>query len=241
MSLFLLLLGACSIAELCMGQSTTPAPTSSCNHCFLAPGFTDVSSSHEEYLLFTAYSMTSAFAQNGLCVTVSGASTPLQTPYSVAQLSTNANPAQYQSGAATSFVQFLKVPDWGVCGENGSLAVHMTNTDTTAFFNVAVSTISGVASPTSLLSSSNTAALVATESQLSKPASNGLSTRDKAAIGLVVSVVVLALVLPGLILWYKYRKQHAAMTERRIQEKLEMETETEFPKGFGVGGPGEGY
>lgn len=176
--------------------------------------------------------MTSAFSQDGFCATVSGASTPLQTPYSVVKpTAATTDPALYQSVVATWFVDFLDVPDWGICGENGSLAVYMESADTTAVVNVAVRTTLETALLTSFASPSNTASLAVTPSSLPTPASAGLSTRAKAAIGLVVSVVVLALILPGLLLWYKYRKQRATTIERKIQDKLEteQETETEFP------------
>ena len=203
----------------------------SCNYCFIAPGFTDVSSSHEEYLLFTAYSMTSAFAQDGFCITNSGASTALQTPYSVAVPPTaTADPARYQSAVATWFVGFLGVPDWGVCGENRSLAVHMTNAATTRSVNVAVPTILGAASPTSITTPTNTVTLVVTQSSLPESSSAGLGADAVAVISVVVSVVFLGLVLSGIILWYKYRKQQAAINERRIQKKSEAEPEDEFPR-----------
>ena len=175
--------------------------------------------------------MTSAFSQDGFCATISGASSPLQTLYSVAKpTAATTDPALYQSAVATWFVSFLEVPDWGVCGENGSLAVHLDSADTTAVVNVAVQTTRGASLRTSFASPSSTASLAVTPSSLPTPASTGLSTRAKAAIGLVVSVVVLALILPGLLLWHKYRKQRAAMTERKILDKLETETEvdTEF-------------
>lgn len=176
--------------------------------------------------------MTSAFAQDGFCTTISGASTPLQTPYSVSKPSSvTADPAGYQSAAATRFVNFLSVPDWGICGEDRSLAVHLATAGTTAVVNVAVTTTLGVEASTSLASPSNTAGLAATQSSLSKPASTTLSTRAKAAIGIAVSVVVLAMIIPGLLLWYRYRKQRAAMIEKKLREKLEPESETEtgFP------------
>ena len=179
--------------------------------------------------------MTSTFSQDGFCFTISGASTPLQTPYSVAKPTTaTADLARYQSAAATWFVNSLSVPDWGVCGANGSLAVHMADADAIAVVNVAVQTTLGAASPTSFAVPSSTASLVGTASSVSKSGSGGLSTRVKAAIGLVVSVVILALVLPGLVLWYRYRKQRAAGMERRIQEKLETETEKETEMEIGV-------
>ena len=207
----------------------------SCNYCFLAPGYTVVSSSYQEYLLFTAYSITSAFAEDGFCFTNSGASTPLKTPYSVAKPATaTADLAQYQSAEATWFVHYLDVPDWGICGENGSLAVHMTSADITAFVNVAVQTIFRAALPTSSVFPTNTPSLAFTQSSLPTPASAGLSSGVKAAIGLLVSVFILAVVVPALILCYRYRKQRAAMMERKMQEKLETETqlEIEFSKGI---------
>ena len=124
------------------------------------------------------------------------------------------------------------MPDWGVCGENGSLAVHMESADTTAVVNVAVQTTREKALLTSFASPTNTASLAVTPSSLPTSASAGLSTRAKAAAtGLVTSVGVLALILPGLLVWYKSRKQRAAMVDRKIQDKLEVETETEteFP------------
>ena len=178
--------------------------------------------------------MTSAFSQDGFCITNSGATTPLQTPYSVAKPATaTADPAKYQSAAATWFVNHLGVRDWGICGENGSLAVHMANDSTSAFVDVAVPTVLGVPSPTSFVSPSETTTLVVTQSSLPKPGSVGLSSGIKAAIGLVVSVVVLGLILPASVLWYKYRRQHATMTEGTIEKKLETETETET--GFSQG------
>ena len=189
-----------------------------------------MSLSYGENLLFTAYSMTSAFAQDGHCITNSGASTPLATPYSVAKpITATADPAQYRSAVATWFVNFLNVSDWGICGDNGSLAVHMANADTTAVVNVALTTTSGVIiSTTSYLSPTSTASLVVSQSSFPTPASSGLSTGIKAAIGLLVSVVVLALMIPGFVLWYRYRKQRAATMEEKIQEKLEMETQSEI-------------
>ena len=160
--------------------------------------------------------MTSAFAQDGFCFTVSGASTPLQTPYSVAKPATaTAKPAEYSSAAASWFVGHLNVPDWGICGKNGSLAVHLADAKTTQFVNVAV--------PTPLLSPSSTATLV-----ISPSSSTGLSTSAITAIGVAVPLIVLAVVLSGLILWIRYRKQRAARMDRRVEEKLGMEAESEI-------------
>ena len=173
--------------------------------------------------------MTSAFAQDGSCFTVSGASTPLQTPYSVAKPATaTANPAEYSSAAASWFVGHLNVPDWGICGENGSLAVHMADAKTTQFVNVAIPTVLGAVSRTSPLSPSGTATSVISHSSLSAPASTGLSTSAKVAIGIAVPVIVLGVVLSGLILWFTYRKQRAAGMERRVEAKLGTETESEI-------------
>ena len=180
--------------------------------------------------------MTSAFTQNGFCFTVSGASTSLQTQYSVAKPSTTASTnsaiasarlAEYSSAAATWFVNFLNVPDWGVCGANGSLAVHMADDDatTTQFVNVAVPTGLGAIFRTPLLASSSSSTSTVGE----VAASSGLSTSDKALIGVGVPVIVLMVVLPGLILWFRLRKQRAAaLMERKLQEKLGTETESEI-------------
>ena len=163
--------------------------------------------------------MTSAFAQDGFCFTVSGASTPLQTPYSVAKPATaTAQPGEYSSAAASWFVGHLNVPDWGICGKNGSLAVHLADAKTTQVVNVAV--------PTPLLSPSSTATLVVFPS--SPSSSTGLSTSAKAAIGVFVPLIVLTVILSGLILWLRYRKQRAARMQRRVEEKLGTEAESEI-------------
>ena len=176
--------------------------------------------------------MTSAFAQDGFCITTSGASTALQTPYSVAVPPTaTADPAQYQSAVATWFINFLGVPDWGVCGENGSLAVHMADATTTRSVNVPVETSVGAASPTSLASPTNTMTLAVTQSSHPKSGSAGLGADAVAVISVVVAVVFLGLISSGMVLWYKYQRQQAAMNERNIQKKLEVEPEDEFPRG----------
>ena len=170
--------------------------------------------------------MTSAFAQDGSCFTVSGASTPLQTPYSVAKPATaTAQPAEYSSAVVSWFVGHLNVPDWGICGENGSLAVHLADAKTTQFIDVAVPTVLGAVPPPS---PSSTATSVISHSSLSAPASTGLSTSAKAAIGIAVPVIVLAVVLSGLILWFTYRKRRVARMERRIDDKLGTEMESEI-------------
>lgn len=152
-------------------------------------------------MLFTAYSLTSAFAQDGSCVTISGASTPLQTPYSVVKPATaTADPAQFSSAVATWFISYLNVPNWGVCGEGGELEVHMADAGTTAFVNVAVPTVLGVAERTSSLEMSSTVTTVVT--QISRPthAEGGLSASDKAAIGVAAAIVGLVLLVLGLLL-----------------------------------------
>ena len=181
-------------------------------------------------MLFTAYSLTSAFTQDGFCYTVPGPPTLLQTQYSVAKPAiATAKPAQYSSAVATWFVNFLDVPDWGTYAENGSLAVHLAGAETIRVIEVAVPTGLGAVSRRPLLSPSpSTATSVVAQSSLSTQASTGLSASAKAAIGVAVPVIVLALVLPGVILWAKYRKQRAAKLERKVQEKLGTETEREI-------------
>ena len=165
--------------------------------------------------------MTSAFAQDGFCFTVSGASTPLPTPYSVAKPATaTAAEAQYSSAAASWFIAHLNVPDWGICGKNGSLAVHLADATTTHFVNVAVPTVLGAVSP-----SSSTATSAISYSSPSATASTGLSTSAKAAIGVGVPVIVLAVVVSGLILWFTYRRRRVARMERRVEENLRREME----------------
>ena len=165
--------------------------------------------------------MTSAFAQDGFCFTVSGASTPLQTPYSIAKPATaTADPAEYSSAAASWFVAHVNVPDWGICGASGSLAVHLADATTTQFVDVAVPTVLAAVSRTSALSFSPSS--TATSSRA--PVSTGLSTSAKVAIGVAVPVIVLAVVSAALILWFTYRKQRAARMERRVEGKLGTET-----------------
>lgn len=223
-----MLSGALSLTALCAAQSVTPAPTASCNYCYLAPGYTDVSSANKEYVLFTAYSMTSAFTQNGFCFTNSGASSALPTPYSVAKpASATANPTQFSSALASWFVDALKVPDWGVCGADGSLVVHLAGAETTQTVNVAVPTVLGAISRTSSLPSASTSAggLVVTPSSHGTEASGGLSAGAKAAVGVMVAVVVLGLLVLGLVLFSRYgaRKHREAMMKEMAELKLGVE------------------
>ena len=175
--------------------------------------------------------MTSAFTQDGFCFTVSGASSTLPTPYSVAKPATaTANPTQYSSAVASWFVNYLDVPDWGVCGGDGSLVVHMVDAKTTQVVNVAVPTVLGAGSRTPIVSASNTAGgVVVTPSSVPTRGSSGLSAGAEAAIGVAVVVGVLGILVPGVVLGVRYRsrKQRRAVEERMAREKLGMETETE--------------
>lgn len=104
----------------------------------------------------------------------------------------------------------------------------MADAGTTAFVNVAVPTVLGVAERTSSLEMSSTVTTVVT--QISRPthAEGGLSASDKAAIGVAAAIVGLVLLVLGLLLWIRYRKQRAAMMERKIEEKLDTEIDTEI-------------
>lgn len=178
--------------------------------------------------------MTSAFTQDGSCFTVSGASTALQTPYSIAKPATaTAKPTEYSSAVATWLVDYLNVPDWGICGGNGSLAVHLADAATTNVVNVAVPTGLGAISRGPFLSasssSSSTATVLVSQSPPPAPESAGLSASAKAAVGVAVPVIVLAIVLPALILWFRYRRQRAASMEKNMQKKkLGTEPESEI-------------
>ena len=103
------------------------------------------------------------------------------------------------------------------------LAVQVANAQTTAFVNVAVLTVLGAISRTS---PTTTATVLVTQFSLPTTSSAGLSPKSKAIIDVVVAVVVLTLVIPGLLLWSKYRQQRQAMLERSVEEKLETETGT---------------
>lgn len=76
----------------------------------------------------------------------------------------------------------------------------MTDAETTTVVNLIVLTILGATPPTSFAPSAGTMSFSATQFSLPKTPSDGLSRRDKAFIDIVVSVVFLALILPGIIL-----------------------------------------
>ena len=170
--------------------------------------------------------MTSAFSQNGFCFTVSGAPRPLQTPYSIAKPATaTAKPAEYSSAVATWLVNYLNVPDWGTCGGDGSLEVHLADAETTVSVHVAVPTALGAISRGPLLPPSSSATSVVLPSSHSTTASAGLSMGAKAAIGIAVPVIVLSSVLLGLIFWFRYRKQRGIRNHDGMEIKDKMESE----------------
>ena len=96
----------------------------------------------------------------------------------------------------------------------------MADKTTTHFVNVAVPTVLGAVSRPSSTASSSISI-----SSPSATAETGLSTSAKAAIGVGVPVVVMAVVVSGLIIWFTYRKRRAARIERRVEEKLGLEME----------------
>ena len=126
MNKYSILVTALLLTELCASQSatknsTTPSPVLliPCTNCQLvaatAAASPDLStldrgistiSPTASYVVFTAYSITSEYSSNGICVTTSGSSVPVSPPYSLSRPA-SIPASDFEQNAGFSFANYL--------------------------------------------------------------------------------------------------------------------------------------
>ena len=228
----LVLTGLC-ISKSTPNSSTGPAlvyQPQTCGTCEVrvatasaSPASSTLNSDISTAIVFTAYSITSAYSLSGLCVTTSGSRIPVSPPYSV-PIPASVPASNFIYNAGNSFVDYL-----GISCDNGASQNVITLVDNNG--SIATSL------PPSVTASRTEASISrnSTETTSSIPNRN-LDEQAKIGIGITVPVVVTSLVLLALLFWRRSRriKERNAVTGHRtppedmqpyLQQKAELEAE----------------
>ena len=187
------------------------------------------------YIIYTAYSATSATLKGGSCSTGSGTRLFLPTPFSVA-VPISLNPVYYLSSANHKFVDFLGFSSCNGGGDNaeptvlsflsgGDVSIAFTSENiTTPSASATISISSGATTflTTSTKSFSSTAAAGSTNvaptstSPALVTSSNGLSKASRIAIGVVIPIacIALAAIIAFILIRYRNGKRRAVLNEK---------------------------
>ena len=218
------------------------AAPSGCEGCQLtaatAAASPDVATTHSgirtvlpraSYIVFTAYSITSVYLSEGVCVTTSGMPISVVPPYSVLR-PTSSPVSDFHSVAKSSLLAYLGS---GACIGEGE---EVTSTALTS-----IALLNG-SLPTGSLPSANSTSTKApisgssTVNPVSGSRHQTLGEQAKIGIGIAIPFVVGALLMLALLLWRRYRKNkgaNAATTDHvasegvqpYLQQKPELEAE----------------
>ena len=248
----------CLMRKLSRGEIVSPSlQPLSCNSCYIAADFTyssqpinagqftfnpggslipERSSPTGTYIVFTAYSVTSAYGSSGQCFTTSNSPITLATPFSLTKPSIT-DSVSFQAAAETSFVNYLRfstcsgrgqsvqasrlvpvsgvlpmtITTSGILGLNGVLP---TSTIPILVPVVNASTSSTVdaslITPANATSQPPTSPLltntISTPSSSTAPTPKSNPTSGKAAAGAAEAIGSIALLVIGVFLWRRYRK-----------------------------------
>lgn len=180
------------------------------------------------YIVMTAYSVTSAYLSEGVCVTTSGAPVDLPTPYSIA-MPTSADNLDVQAIAASSFLDYL---GFTTCGGSGEEVIPIPLTS----INGTLQTIP----PSSPALLTTSVAMTSSPSPLETAKADSAPTHPtkqvKVSIGIAVPVVAILLLSIAYLLEQKFRKNNkpdaplGKETSERdsqpyLQKKAELEAE----------------
>ena len=200
------------------------------------------------YILFTAYSITSAYTLNGLCVTTSGSSISLSPAFSIT-IPATVDSTAYSSSVGSLFEDHL---GFSTCEGNGMQASIVsltplvevgigTSSPFATLLQVANATSSPLStnvpttSPSSAPHNSSSSPTIISSAENISP---GFSTRDKAATGVVVPVVAIISFILGVIYLRSRRRRFqnrshsgngladpSEEAQPYLQQKAELEAE----------------
>ena len=244
----LLLAGLCT-SQSTPSDSTSPAivytPGGVCDSCVLAaatapasPNFSalttgsSTASPNVSYAVFTAYSITSAYLSQELCVTTSGEPFPVSPPYSL-PIPTSFPASEFDDIAAYSLASYL---GFSTCTGAG---VQVTPTDLIALTALTALTNNSLSTPLPSASSNSTEAPIprnSTEVPVAGSHYHSLDEQAKIGIGVAIPIAATALLLLALLLWHRSRKikkakareaEHMVPEENQpyLQQKAELEAE----------------
>ena len=188
----------------------------------------------ESIVLFTAYTITSDYTSDGLCIATTGSPIPLSPEVSIAKPA-DANSTAFESSITSLFHDYL---GFASCSGNDNLIQIATNLvqvlNTTPN---AQSTISAdpLLSTTLVSSASNITSSSAATSSATENISSRFTTRDKAATGIVVPVVAIISLVLGILFYLRRRRKRSNSgedthgseeeTQPYLQQKAELDAE----------------
>lgn len=178
-------------------------------------------------LLFTEYSISREYSSNGLCVTTSGPSIAVSPPYSIAwpDSISASDFGLFEQIANRSFLHYLGFSPCSTPRQDVVTTTFINSPSLTSLPPSATATSTKVPIPR-----------VSTETSVARPSHHRLDEHTKVGIGIVISVVVIALFLLAVFLSlrsYKIRKtktleeKHTAPEDSQpyLQQKAELEAE----------------
>ncbi|MCJ1456375.1 hypothetical protein MMC28_006736 [Mycoblastus sanguinarius] len=166
------------------------------------------------YVLFTAYSITSDYMSNGICITTAGVPISMETDVSLTKPAT-VDPTAFRSSAISKFVDYIGFTS---CANGGSGVVNLPDAnDSTSSLLPSITVVSPA-----LFSSSTSTSPTSTRSTAPKNASPGFQSRDKVGISVSIPTVVVVLFMLGII--------HLRRRRKRSQSAEREKTSTDSPK-----------
>ncbi|KAL9075857.1 MAG: hypothetical protein Q9161_001250 [Pseudevernia consocians] len=217
----------------------TSGPFQACEKCVLNAAATtyeapaldtaaQITGSSSKVLVFTAISVTSAYSSNGLCITTSGSSLSLFPEYTITYPAT-ADPTAFRSSATLLLYSRLSFTD---CAGSGQ---EVLPTALTQVSNLSTISADPLPSTTLVSSASNVTSSSPTTSSATENISSRFTTRDKAATGIVVSVVAIISLVLGILFYLRRRRKRSNSgedthvseeeTQPYLQQKAELDAE----------------
>ena len=179
-------------------------------------------------VVFTAFSVTSAYLSYGVCITTSGSSLSLFPAYTITKPAT-ADPTAFRSSATLLLSSRL---DFKGCVGGGQEVV---TTDLTQILNSPTVSVDTFPSTTLVSSASNLTSLGPTTGSAAENVSSGFTTKDKAATGVVIPVVAIISLVLGILSYLRRRRKRSESgkdthgseeeTQPYLQRKAELEAE----------------
>ena len=189
----------------------------------------------ESIVFFTAYSITSDYGSDGLCIKTTGSPIHISPELSITKPA-DANSTAFASSVTSLFHDYLGFATCG--GNNNSVEIVATALVQIAnFTSTPLSTTTADPFPSTTLASSasNITSSSPTTSSAAENISSGFTTKDKAATGVVIPVVAIISLLLGILLYLRRRRKRSESgkdthgpeeeTQPYLQQKAELEAE----------------
>ena len=188
----------------------------------------------ESIIFFTAYSVTSEYLSDGLCITTTGSPIPVSPEVTITK-PTDANSTAFESSITSLFHDHL---GFASCSGNHNPVQIVTSLVQVANITpdpLETATADPFPSTTLVSSASNITSSSPTTSSVAGNISSGFTTKDKAATGVVIPVVAIISLVLGILFYLRRRRKRSESgkdthgseeeTQPYLQQKAELEAE----------------